>query len=206
MSIRRSVPNPWADAMIRAGFLDGRYSEPVPSSAALAKRVGVHTSTITALIFRERDTDQATIEAVARALGESSETIAEWVGRAEPNPYRPPTVASLMTDDERAHVDWMIRRFTRDRAAERDQPAGQQDPVATERLEQVAQWRALTTDVNRQIREVMSKRRELVESGRRLDTDEQALVAAYDAKIGELADRLTTDPVEAEVPSQVVGE
>lgn len=177
--MRRSVPDPWATAMTDAGFTDPRYNDPRPSMARLADRVGVHTSTITSMIFGERATDQATLEAVAAALGVPASEVAGWLGRQDPNPYAPPSAASLLTQEEREHVDWMIRRLTRDRLA----PAKPDDdaPETAERL----------PDVRRELRALQSRHRELVESGRPLSADERDLLELWETKIRELKTRLT---------------
>ena len=48
----------------------------------LAQEVGVHQTTLKYMRTGERDTDQATVDAVAGALRLDPRTVAEWVGRA----------------------------------------------------------------------------------------------------------------------------
>lgn len=113
MTTRRDVPEPWASAMIRAGVTDPR-NDKRPSMNQLAQLTGVHTSTITSMVWGERDTDQGTLDRVAEVLRIKPSLVAEWAGRArdEETPYEPPAVASLMTQDQRNIVDSVIRQFT----------------------------------------------------------------------------------------------
>ena len=110
---RRDVPEPWASAMIRAGVTDPRNDQR-PSMTQLAIACDVHTSTITSMVWGERETDQATLDKVAEVLRVKPSVVAEWAGRIRDTetPYTPPAVASLLTGDQRKILDAIIRQFT----------------------------------------------------------------------------------------------
>lgn len=104
----------WDVALIAAGFTDGRGSSRA-SWSALARAVGVHTSTLTAMRDGKKDTDQATVDAVAERLRLDPRTVAGWVGRArtERRPYQPPADANLLSSEERDAVDRLIELLAR---------------------------------------------------------------------------------------------
>lgn len=185
--MRRDVPEPWATAMITAGITDPRYTDPRPSMSQLAQRIGVHTSTVSSMVFGERATDQATIEATARTLRLSASTVAEWVGRAEANPYTPPSTASLMTTDQRNLIDGIIRQFTREAARGQDRPQETAGVGEREQLERAEGVPSLNRGALRgELRDAVRRRTELVGSSRRLDPDEVQLVAVLSEKIARL--------------------
>jgi hypothetical protein len=111
-----STPNGWDEALIAAGFTD-RRSGKGPSWTALAEAIGKHPSTLTAMRDGTRKTDQATIDAVAKALRLDPRLIAKWAGRArsETDPYVPPSEANLLDRDERDAVDRLISLLVRPR-------------------------------------------------------------------------------------------
>jgi cytochrome oxidase assembly protein ShyY1 len=111
-----STPNGWDEALIAAGFTD-RRSGKGPSWTALAEAIGKHPSTLTAMRDGTRRTDQATIDAVAKALHLDPRLIAKWAGRArsEADPYVPPSEANLLDRDERDAVDRLISLLARPR-------------------------------------------------------------------------------------------
>jgi hypothetical protein len=111
-----STPNGWDEALIAAGFTD-RRSGKGPSWTALAEAIGKHPSTLTAMRDGTRRTDQATIDAVAKALHLDPRLIAKWAGRArsETDPYVPPSEANLLDRDERDAVDRLISLLVRPR-------------------------------------------------------------------------------------------
>lgn len=111
-----STPNGWDEALIAAGFTD-RRSGKGPSWTALAEAIGKHPSTLTAMRDGTRKTDQATIDAVAKALHLDPRLIAKWAGRArsETDPYVPPSEANLLDRDERDAVDRLISLLVRPR-------------------------------------------------------------------------------------------
>ncbi|MDU3768470.1 MAG: hypothetical protein E7G49_06750 [Cutibacterium granulosum] len=109
-----STPNGWDEALVAAGFTD-RRSGKGPSWTALAEAIDRHPSTLTAMKDGSRRTDQATIDAVAKALHLDPRLIAEWAGRrrAETEPYRPPPEANLLDKDERDAIDRVIALLAR---------------------------------------------------------------------------------------------
>ena len=114
-----STPQDWGSALIAAGFTDRRGKERSPSWRALAESIGVHASTLTAMRDGTRDTDQATVDAVAQALHLDVLIVSEWVGRArtERAPYQAPHEANLLDQDERAAVDKLIHLLARSKGA-----------------------------------------------------------------------------------------
>lgn len=111
--MRAEVPEPWAAAMIAAGFVDSRYKSDIPSMRRLADAAGTTTSTISAMIAGTRDTDGAIVQRVAEALGlsESAGEVERWVGhsRTANKPFVPHRDANLLTSDEQAAVNELIR-------------------------------------------------------------------------------------------------
>lgn len=99
--------------MVRAGITDPRNDRRA-SMNQLAIACGVHTTTISSMLWGERETDQATLDKVAEVLRVKPSLVAEWAGRTrdEEKPYEPPAVASLMTQDQRNLIDGIIRQFT----------------------------------------------------------------------------------------------
>ena len=102
-------PGDWESALISAGYVDGRGANRA-SWRRLAQEVGVHQTTLKYMRTGERDTDQATVDAVAGALRLDPRTVAEWVGRArsERAPYVPPSDAHLLDREEREAVNRLI--------------------------------------------------------------------------------------------------
>ena len=102
-------PGDWESALISAGYVDGRGANRA-SWRRLAQEVGVHQTTLKYMRTGERDTDQATGDAVAGALRLDPRTVAEWVGRArsERAPYVPPSDARLLDREEREAVNRLI--------------------------------------------------------------------------------------------------
>ncbi|KAG9059790.1 Uncharacterised protein [Cutibacterium granulosum] len=125
-----STPNGWDEALVAAGFTD-RRSGKGPSWTALAEAIDRHPSTLTAMKDGSRRTDQATIDAVAKALHLDPRLIAEWAGRrrAETEPYRPPPEANLLDKDERDAIDRVIALLARPKmqgSSSDDQPSEDQ--------------------------------------------------------------------------------
>lgn len=104
----------WDEALVAAGFVD-RRSGKGPSWSALAQAIGTHTSTLTAMRDGERNTDQATVDKVSKALHLDPRTVAKWIGRtrSERDPYTPPAEANLLDRDEREAIDRMIELLAR---------------------------------------------------------------------------------------------
>ena len=101
-------PGDWESALISAGYVEGRGANRA-SWRRLAQEVGVHQTTLKYMRTGERDTDQATVDAVAGALRLDPRTVAEWVGRArsERAPYVPPSDAHLLDHEEREVVEML---------------------------------------------------------------------------------------------------
>lgn len=108
------VREPWATALIKAGFVDGRGHGQNPSWTALGRASGIHTSTLTAMASGSRRTTAETVEAVAEALRVDVLEVSKWVGaaRSEREPYRLPDGANLLTEQERKAVSQIITLLT----------------------------------------------------------------------------------------------
>jgi hypothetical protein len=111
----RDAPEPWATAMRKAGLV---RSNGAANMSALGRAAGgVHTSTISAMMFGERETSPQVVDAVAEALRLPRSQVHEWVGRAlsEPRRFEPHPDADLLDSDERAAVNELIRLLARPR-------------------------------------------------------------------------------------------
>ena len=98
----RTPPKKWQDAMDRAGL---------SSLRRLGDAVGAHASTISAMIYGDRETSPDTVAKVAEVLGVDVRTVSAWVGQARTvaEPYAPPAEASLLSRRQREAVDELIR-------------------------------------------------------------------------------------------------
>lgn len=106
----RDVPEPWATRLVEKGFTDGRSPKVArPSMKNLAESIGVHTTTVTAAIFRERQTKADVIVALVNALGAD---VAEWLGVQYHGPWNPPAASSLLTDRQRKALEELIGSMT----------------------------------------------------------------------------------------------
>lgn len=78
---------------------------------ALAKMSSTHTSTITAMVFSDKKTDQAVVDRVAAALNKDVRTVSQWAGRTRTvrDPYVPPAEADMLTTRQRRAVTELIR-------------------------------------------------------------------------------------------------
>lgn len=85
----------------------------------LAKAAGLHTSTVTSLIFQDRETEPHVVERVAKALGVDVQIVSEWAGIHRPMsaPYVPPPEANLLSARQRKAITELIRSFTQSAAA-----------------------------------------------------------------------------------------
>ena len=95
--------------MLAAGAVDPRNG--TPSMNALAKMSNTHTSTITAMVFSDKKTDQAVVDRVAAALNKDVRTVSQWAGRSRTirEPYVPPIEADMLTVRQRRAVSELIR-------------------------------------------------------------------------------------------------
>ena len=120
---------PWASAMRDRGIGDPRNGR--PSVRALAIAAGVAPETVRRMLTGLGSASQASVQAVADALGKDVRTVNEWVGqtRSVRKPYSPPNEAHLLTDAERAAVDLMIRTIAK--AREEGVPSGDTAPIPT---------------------------------------------------------------------------
>lgn len=126
---RSDVPEPWASAMLDARVVDPRYGR--PSWSALAREVGVHTSTITAMVNGTRETSPEIIERVAIALRQTPRTISQWLNVVEVREaYEPPEESRYLTDAERAAISALISAIAAERKAG-DQGAEQRSTPST---------------------------------------------------------------------------
>lgn len=125
----REVPEPWATRLVEKGFTDGRSQKVArPSMSNLADAIGVHTTTVAAAIFRERQTKADVIVDLVNALGPD---VAEWLGVPYHGPWTPPAVSSLLTERQRKALEEIINVMT-----EREESAhGNAAPTAEAKLE-----------------------------------------------------------------------
>lgn len=105
------IPEPWASALVRAGFTDPRYSDDRPSLGALAEAAGVHTTTVSRMVHGRGKPKHENVEAVAAALRVDVVKVSEWVrqARTEVEPYRMPAEVNLLTRREQAAITELIR-------------------------------------------------------------------------------------------------
>lgn len=105
--------------------------------SGLARSVGVHTSTISAMIWGRRETDSDTVNLVAEKLRISPVTVFEWVGRArtESEPFKPHPDADLLDKESRAAVNELIRLLARNQKAGGDRSG---DSAATKSVPDIS--------------------------------------------------------------------
>lgn len=115
--MRREAPEPWASAMKAAGAVDPRNG--APSMNTLAKMSNTHTSTITAMIFSDKNTEQPVVDRVAEALGVDVRIVSQWAGRTRTvrDPYVPPVEADMLTARQRRAVSELIKSMAEPSAA-----------------------------------------------------------------------------------------
>lgn len=134
MPVTSEVPEPWASAMLRAGFLDGRRSDDAPSISALARAAGPTVETVRRMVHGIGEPQPGNVQAVARALGVPAERVAGWVYDAQHrlHDYEPPGEAALLDDDEREAVNRIIRLMVRGRRPSTSTEGRQEDaaPIA----------------------------------------------------------------------------
>ena len=108
-------PGDWESALISAGYVDGRGANRA-SWRRLAQEVGVHQTTLKYMRTGERDTDQATVDAVAGALRLDPRTVAEWAGieLSDWGVWTPPAEAHRLNPRARAALEELIRAVTQD--------------------------------------------------------------------------------------------
>lgn len=112
-----NIPEPWATAMIEAGFKDPRYADDRPSLGALADAAGIHTTTVSRMVHKTGAAKTQNVAAVARALRKDVVEVSAWVrqARTETEPYTAPPEADLLNRRERAALDELIRAVTETR-------------------------------------------------------------------------------------------
>lgn len=106
---------PWATAMREKGIGDPRNARPSVRSLGIAS--GVATETVRRMITGLGTPSQASVAAVAEALGKDVREVNRWIGQARSvrKPYAPPDEAHMLTDSERKAVDQIIRTITKAR-------------------------------------------------------------------------------------------
>lgn len=107
--MQREVPEPWATAMRDAGVVDKRWGN--PSWSELARRVGVHTSTLTNMVDGKHRTRVEAIAKVATELRKDPAEISAWIGAGTTvgEPYAPPAESRLLSDAEKSALDVLIK-------------------------------------------------------------------------------------------------
>ncbi|AEX67264.1 helix-turn-helix domain-containing protein [Corynebacterium diphtheriae] len=106
-----AVPEPWASAFRRAGFVSPVTSE--PSLRALQRDTGLHPSTVGRIIRGETRRPQiATMHTLAQVLDEDISTVTKWIREAlpfKPQQWTPPEEAKLLTKAQRKSLNAMIK-------------------------------------------------------------------------------------------------
>src|SRR5690625_3090554 len=117
------IPDPWRSAAERRGIS--------PTYRPLAARAKVSHETVRRLI-QGRTTSKATVHKVADALGVDVEKIHEWRREAAPDygaMFEPDPSASLLTTEERAVINSLIRLLTEHRREREDEADGNAAPI-----------------------------------------------------------------------------
>ncbi|GGF35377.1 helix-turn-helix domain-containing protein [Williamsia phyllosphaerae] len=122
MNLKHGIPEPWATALTDAGFISPWDT---PSMNRLSEATGIHVSTISRIIKGQnlKGPTHDVIATLAKALGKPAKELGKWAGAAwaELEPYSPPAVSALLTKEQRASVDMIIRAFaTSNKAAQQD--------------------------------------------------------------------------------------
>ncbi|MGG5257500.1 hypothetical protein [Phycicoccus avicenniae] len=108
MSTQREVPDPWRARLIERGFVDGRGGGR-PSVSALARKTGLHATTISNAIHGTTRADANTMLLLQRELGDD---VAKWLNVQELKSWDPPAEAALLTDRQRKAVAEIILAMT----------------------------------------------------------------------------------------------
>ncbi|GAA1456541.1 hypothetical protein GCM10009619_05870 [Williamsia maris] len=130
VNLKHGIPEPWATALTEAGFISPWDT---PSMNRLSEATGIHVSTISRII-KGRNLKGPTYDVItklAAALGKPPRELGKWIDAAwaELEPYNPPAVSALLTNEQRASVDMIIRAFaTSNKAAQ--QNAARADEIA----------------------------------------------------------------------------
>ncbi|MGJ0119627.1 helix-turn-helix domain-containing protein [Williamsia sp. MIQD14] len=93
-----------------------------PSMNRLSEATGIHVSTISRIVKGQnvKGPTKDVVTQLAEALGKPAREVGGWIDAAwaQLEPYTPPAAADLMTNEQRAAVDSIIRAFaTANRAA-----------------------------------------------------------------------------------------
>ena len=122
VNLKHGIPEPWATALTDAGFVSPWDT---PSMNRLSEETGIHVSTISRIIKGQnlKGPTHDVITRLAVALGKPPRELGKWIDAAwaELEPYTPPAVSALLTKEQRASVDMIIRAFaTSNKAAQQD--------------------------------------------------------------------------------------
>lgn len=119
LNLKHGIPEPWASALSEAGFVSPWDT---PSMNRLPEATGIHVSTISRIVKGQnvKGPTKDVVTQLAEALGKPAREVGGWINAAwaKLGPYTPPAAADLMTNEQRAAVDSIIRAFaTANRAA-----------------------------------------------------------------------------------------
>jgi len=108
------IPEPWREAMENAGMYSFRD---------LSQKTGIGTSTVTGLIFGDRGSSEATVQAIADALRLPVTTIREWaaVARGEIGPFVLPIEANRLGRRQREAILAVVRAMLDPAVEDEDQ-------------------------------------------------------------------------------------
>jgi hypothetical protein len=121
VDVSREVPEPWASALVAAKLTDPRNGK--PSMRALAAKARTTTTTISAMMYGERETKNDVVERVTNALGMEDRVVMVmgWVDRerTQARPFSPHPDANLLTTDEQEAINEIIRLMALPKKRER---------------------------------------------------------------------------------------
>jgi transcriptional regulator with XRE-family HTH domain len=133
--MRQLPPEPWASAMIVAGFVWAGD----PSYGQLAERAGVTKETVRQLALGGRVPDTDTIEKVARALGVDVLTVSQWANQARSvrKSYEVPREADLLTEEEQRAITALIRAIAKTRREGEEHGSNGSTTIGTSNVRQL---------------------------------------------------------------------
>lgn len=108
---------PWVEPMIKAGAVDPRREEAVPSWNRLASLAKVSTSTVTMMIDGRRAPNPRTVQKIANVLKVDPLKVSEWLELSRPvgRRYTAPPEADLLSERQQNALTTFIRALAADR-------------------------------------------------------------------------------------------
>lgn len=136
------LPEPWATALVTAGYTDPRYRDDRPSLGALAEAAGLHTTTVSRMVHGRGNAKHENVVAVAEALRVDVVEVSSWVrqARTEEAPYEFPSEVHLLSRREQDAITELIRamaEYRKDRESDGNPSPMSQAPVSGAAVEGV---------------------------------------------------------------------